>query len=627
MLSLATNVTDSRPYVFEMWNAFRGGGRSVSRIKEKLFMYKALLTVLLFVILFSTSPSQTGNQFSSLVSQKAPLKNDLNAYLSKAADFGFSGVVLVARDGKVVSKGAYGFADRKRKLSNTLNTVFYTCSITKHFTAAAIMKLEMQGKLKTDDTIDKFLDNVPADKAKVKIHQLLTHTAGFPEYSGPDHQISGRDETIKRILDTPLDFAPGTSYSYSNAGYSFLAYVVEKASGQDYETYLNTHLFKPAGMMRTGYVLPKYKKSTLPRGYVENEDKATALDHPWSPKGPYWNLLGNGGMLSTIDDMFKWYQALQSDKILSKEAKAKMFTPARNNYGYAWNINDTKYGKAIGHNGSNDFGFSAHLRWFPEKNVCIIVMSNAGEYLNIGNYSNVLAKKVTNLAFGGQIPSQSGIRPSSQVVQQTKKFEGVYRLDSGGELEVKEQSGQLMISALGQDATNLLGQNASQPILDDLNSKAISILSGIVKTDYKSFNSFFDRPDVATRSQTFLEKRIKDWETKDGAVTGFQIPGTVLDWWADESAPVTFVTVKNEKANHIFRLHWKDGKLFGIGGDGIPNPVSTPLMPISRSEFEGWHISFAKPIRVKFESPATGQQQVVVTTGRKSITAVKMVAR
>lgn len=551
------------------------------------------------------------------------LSKKLDGYLKQAADFGFAGVVLVAVDGKIAFQKSYGMADQSKNIPNNIKMVFDIGSISKQFTAAAIVKLEMQGKLKTDDPINKYLEGVPEDKAQVTIHQLLTHTAGFPEYSGGDYEKSERDETIKRIFKEPLAFKPGSSYAYSNAGYSVLAAIVEKVSGQNFESFLNENLFKPAGMTQTGYVIPKFNKSALPHGYVLGKDEKTPLDHEWSEQGPYWNLLGNGGILSTAQDMFKWYQALQSNAIFSDEAKKKMFTLNRNDYGYGWEISKTSHGQTIGHNGGNDVGFTAHLSWFPEKGVCVIVMSNAGYYFNDYNYSNMIGKKITGLIFGEKLPLQQTVKFTKQAAQNLKNFEGIYSLPTGAMLEVKEQIGQLFVLSVGQDATNLLTQTDPNPIFEEATKKSNSILEGMVKKDFQSFTAAIEKEDAAKRYQTYLEKKMQDWETKEGAFKGFQILGTVFDWWGDNSIAITFVKMNYEKQNHLFRFHWKDGKIIAIGGEGIPNPGMTPLQMISQNEFGGWHLGFAKPIRIKFKQNLNNKTIMTIIADGKTIDAVK----
>lgn len=257
---------------------------------------------------------------------RTPLGEKLDAHMSRLEAYGFSGSLLVAKGGEVILNEGYGFADAQRKVPFTADTAFDIGSITKQFTAAAILKLEMQGKLSVSDPISKWLEGVPDDKKGITLHHLLTHSAGLKNVFGGDYEEMPRDRLVKAALDSKLLWAPGTRYQYSNAGYSLLATVVELASGKPYEEYLRENLWKSAGMARTGYRLQE--KGPLAHGiYREGEDWGTPLDKAWAPDGPWWNLRGNGGVLSTTGDLYKWHQALEGEAILSKEAKAKMFTP------------------------------------------------------------------------------------------------------------------------------------------------------------------------------------------------------------------------------------------------------------------------------------------------------------
>lgn len=221
-------------------------------------------------------------------------------------------------------------------------------SITKQFTAAAILKLEMMGKLRVTDPIGRHLGQVPADKRPITLHQLLTHTAGLAEGLGDDYDVLARDDFLTRALASKPLSAPGTTFHYSNMGYGLLAAIVEKVSGLGYENFLAEHLFAPAGMTRTGYVLPTWEPGRIA---VEYDDEGAAhgrpIAHPWAQDGPYWNLHGNGGMLSTARDLLRWHRALSGTGVLSATAKRKMFSPqvrmpdSQDSYGYGWVISDT----------------------------------------------------------------------------------------------------------------------------------------------------------------------------------------------------------------------------------------------------------------------------------------------
>jgi len=164
---------------------------------------------------------------------KGELGARLDDYMTRLEGFGFSGTLLVAKDGDIVLSKGYGVADKSRGTPMTAETVISIGSITKQFTAAAILKLEMQGKLNVDDPITKYFPIVPPDKAGITLHHLLTHTAGLDEdYGGTDYEEVSRDEILKRVFSRPLKWEPGKRHLYSNAGYSLLGAIVEIVSGQ-----------------------------------------------------------------------------------------------------------------------------------------------------------------------------------------------------------------------------------------------------------------------------------------------------------------------------------------------------------------------------------------------------------
>lgn len=309
----------------------------------------------------------------------------LDAFLTEFANAGFSGSVLVARGGEILLQKGYGLADKSSKTPVTTETVFDIGSITKQFTAAAILKLEMAGKVSTNDAITKYFKNVPADKTGITLHHLLTHTAGFDHGYGADTDVAPRDETMKLFFSKTLLSAPGEKYTYSNSGFSILTAIVEMVSGKPYEQFLKTEFFDPLGMTQTGYRLPKWDLDKIARNYSGAKDNGPPLDRVWAPEGPYWHLFGNGGMLSTTADMYRWELALQGDKVLSASARAKLFKPyvptneARNRafYAYGWRVGKTVTGHPqIGHGGfSDEMGvWATHYR-FPDDGVVVIVLS------------------------------------------------------------------------------------------------------------------------------------------------------------------------------------------------------------------------------------------------------------
>ena len=333
---------------------------------------------ILFLSLFSVSIAQT----TSVRLTPKTVKN-IERYLEELEKIGYSGSILVASDGKPVISRGYGFSDRGNKIKNSANTVSDIGSITKQFTAAAILKLEMHGKLSTDDKITKYFQNVPPDKSDITIHQLLRHASGLKGGIGPDYEKISEAEFIEKVLASPLTSPVGTKFGYSNIGYSLLALIVEKVSGQTYEQYLYENLWKPAGMEMTGYSRPKFNKDLIAVGYKSDERWGKATEKEWAGDAPYWHLKGNGGILSTTEDLLKWDRALLTDKILSKEAKRKYYFPAlrpdekgKSHYAYGWDVTKTERNTTrIWHNGSNQVFFADFWRYIDE-GVTIILMTN-----------------------------------------------------------------------------------------------------------------------------------------------------------------------------------------------------------------------------------------------------------
>ncbi len=332
----------------------------------------------------------------------------IDTYFEALTEGGFSGTVLVVRKGEVLLHKGYGLADRDDKIPCTTETVFDIGSITKQFTAAAILKLEMEGKLHAGDRLSEHLEDVPEDKAGITLHHLLTHTSGLDHAYGNDDDYAPRDLAVRLFLRMPPITAPGEKYRYSNPGYSLLAAVVEKVSGKSYEAYLHEQFFQPLGMTKTGYMIPRWKVLEISKNYNGERDNGWTFNRNWGPEGPYWHLYGNGGILTTTGDLYTWEQALMSDRVLSKDAREKLLSPhvpdggeRRTFYAYGWRVGRTEDDRAFsGHSGGSSYGVSAAYYRFPESGVVVIVLSNQarlpGDDDDLGLTSRVAAMALGN---------------------------------------------------------------------------------------------------------------------------------------------------------------------------------------------------------------------------------------
>jgi CubicO group peptidase (beta-lactamase class C family) len=317
----------------------------------------------------------------------------VRAYLDTLEHEGFSGAVLVEFQGKVVIAEGYGYSDVQNRRKNSRRTVFDIGSITKQFTAAAIMKLEMAGKLSTEDKLSKHFTNVPADKSEITIHQILRHSSGLMSTVGRDYEPITGAAFVDTVMRSPLRFRPGTAFSYSNIGYSLLGMIIEKVSGMPYEKFLYQNLWHPAGMEETGYKRPTFNDDLVATGYY-NDDRAWGkpTEKQWDEDGPFWHLKGNGGILSTAEDMFRWHQALLTDRVLSNDARAKMYHPKlraeedpASYYAYGWDVHRTPRNTTYyWHNGANGIFFADFYRFIDEGTTIIVLTNKSNGFQGMG---------------------------------------------------------------------------------------------------------------------------------------------------------------------------------------------------------------------------------------------------
>jgi CubicO group peptidase (beta-lactamase class C family) len=257
----------------------------------------------------------------------------LDSAMRAAEARGFSGAVRVERNGALLLEKGYGLANRDQKIPFTPATIVQIGSNTKDFTAVAILQLQRAGRLSLSDTLGKYFPRAPHDKRGITLRQLMDHRAGLPLGLGGDFEKVGRQALVDSAMHYPLLFQPGSRESYSNTGYSLLAAIIEQISGKSFDAYIHETLLAPLGLKRTGFLLPRFAAGELAHGYLAGgTDNGTMLAKPHASDGPYWNLRGNGGMLSTVGDMHAFYAALfDSDKLLTRAARGDRFPPDEQN--------------------------------------------------------------------------------------------------------------------------------------------------------------------------------------------------------------------------------------------------------------------------------------------------------
>jgi len=287
----------------------------------------------------------------------------------------FRGPIVAERDSQVLVEKSYGTAVEEWQIPDSPETRFKIASVSKQFTAAAILQLADIGKLNVEDPVSKYYPESPPSWKGMTIHHLLTHTSGLPE-SEWEHFSKGRctpyttDEQVKTFRDRPLGFQPGTSWKYRNTEYYLLAFIIEKVSGASYATYLAHHIFEPLKMAHSGFATMAAIVPHMAEGYTR---EGGALRHR-----EYFDRsmeTGAGGIYTTAEDLLRWNKALASPGVLSAHSLELMFRAhSPGNYGYGRFV-ETSPRRKFYHEGG-DPGFAAFEARYPDQHLVIIVLAN-----------------------------------------------------------------------------------------------------------------------------------------------------------------------------------------------------------------------------------------------------------
>ncbi|AUP80384.1 serine hydrolase domain-containing protein [Flavivirga eckloniae] len=295
------------------------------------------------------------------------LNENLASIVEKySSDSLLNGSILIAKKDKILFQGSFGLKNFERKEMNSLSTLIPIASLTKQFTSVAILKLHEDKKLTIDDKIGDYID-VPESMEDISIRNLMNHTSGIPDYWQND--IYNQKDSIYKFLNQKdtLKFAPNSKHQYCNTGYFLLGEMIESVSGKSYGNFLNKNLFKPIGMKNT-FV----NKGT-------NIDRAIGYDENWN-RNDYLMTTADGGLISTIEDLYLWDKALFKHKLINVESQELMFMPTKLNngkivnYGFGWDINENN-SKITSHTGSLA-SFGAYNQIDSETGYFLILLSN-----------------------------------------------------------------------------------------------------------------------------------------------------------------------------------------------------------------------------------------------------------
>lgn len=325
----------------------------------------------------------------------------IDTFMSRCADGGLSGSLLVERDGQVILHRGYGLAEREAGRPAEAETPYHLGSLGKQFTATAILLLEQEGKLRTSDLLSRHLPNVPADKAAITLDHLLHHTSGLPYLPSGDLTAEvPLDSVAMEILAYPLLSAPGAQYGYSSPGYTLLAIVIERVSGQDYDHFLHARIFEPAGMAHTGsdQDTVRWVGDLRTPSYT-----GSGVDDPIYPVVGWSRFRGAGSVVSTAGDLWRWEQALRSHRVLGPAATEKLFAPAvavgpNIEHACGWNVAQSARGTTVIMHAGDLGGFNVDMRRLVDEHATIIFLSNARS--GGRGYREAVSIAVTRLLFG-----------------------------------------------------------------------------------------------------------------------------------------------------------------------------------------------------------------------------------
>lgn len=336
--------------------------------------------------------------------------------------------VLVARKGQVVYEKAFGMANLELNVPMRTEHVFKIASVTKQFTAVAILQLMEQGKLDVKDEITKFIPDYPTQGNRITIEHLLTHTSGIQDYARiretPNRMVGDLtpEQMIDIFKDRPLRFAPGTQWEYSNSGYFLLGYIIERITGRTYGEFLEENIFKPLGMTNSLYASDRKLVKNRVDGYTEGDTGFVnapyiSMTHPYAA----------GAILSTVGDLFTWNRALHSYKLVRKESLEKALTRytladgRKTNYGYGLRFGSIQESPSLWHAGGIN-GFTSIAMFLPEEDVFVAVFSNSD-----ANSPEEISAKLAALAIGK--PYEYKAIPVSQA--DLSGYAGVYENEKG----------------------------------------------------------------------------------------------------------------------------------------------------------------------------------------------------
>jgi CubicO group peptidase (beta-lactamase class C family) len=514
-----------------------------------------------------------------------PLGARLHDYLARASAFGAWGTALVAIDDKPVLHRGYGWADVAGRRPNTIRTLYDVGSTTKTMTAGGILLLESEGRLSLDDPIGRFFPQAPPDKQGIRIRHLATHTSGIIDPPQGDYDPIGREELIAIVFASALGGAPGAVYNYSNAGFSLLAAIIETVTGAPYETFMRERLFLPAGMTTMGYTLPSWDPGRVAHTYNHPVDHGTPLERLRSAKGPGWILLGNGGLIGTAADLYRWERFFRSGSVIPPAEVAMATRPqfqrsARRAVGFDWEIEIAESGERAWGHGSDapPLGLNGWIGYRPAQKASVAWLAN--NRLNGASSRHFVVPSIERIVRGKAVTLPP--EPRTVTSADLRKAEGRF-VGEGGAIGVRASHGYLEVGANGHEAVDLFNARQGEAAVSEarsLSERAALFMRALDRRDAAALAGFSEGPPEAAAL-------LAQWREVLAAHRGLR-SGTVLGTFRlDRNAYVTTIRFDFADGPVVARFSWQDGKPAPSTEDLFLPTLAGP-MTISPVAYAAW---------------------------------------
>jgi CubicO group peptidase (beta-lactamase class C family)/tetratricopeptide (TPR) repeat protein len=536
---------------------------------------------------------------------KGTIKNKINNLLKWEEKFGFSGAVLVVKDGEIILNKGYGYANKAAGFFNSPKTIFYIASVSKPITALGVMKLVEEERISLSDCVTKYFTNVPENKKAITIEMLLTHTSGLKHTYSCDN-IADRSKAIEKILnETPLVAAPGVKYNYSGDNYTLLAAIIEIASGETFETFVAKNVLRPAGIDKQAFTGNMQEEQY-------NDFASPAKNSPYKSLKDIeatWGRKGRAGMILSVEDLYKLDRALTENKILHQNTVSDILSPKiksgnGSNYGYGFSIDKSIRGtKVFGHSGDDDgVGHNVDYLDFPDEKVKIFIASNSGMYSGT-SWSAVISTMLQRFLFKTNYTYPSDKLFYNEFInyspESLEKYEGVYQSGNTAYHVWINNNQQLILSPVGNDVAQTFnyseaytGKNTlARSILEETHNRQYTLLPDNSK-DNASFESL----------KTIINGFWESLEKKNGPLDRIEILGTANIWSANYQADIaTWFRLVFKNKTLLYRIEWDgNNKIAGLGGNRIPYPMMFTLNGIAKGEFIGFDVANGRTIAVNF---------------------------